>query len=82
MEPEFKLHLDETGKYQSEYLTFALQNLSKLDSYKNMIFNNINKNILSRTKKLEDLKSRINRIKAILPKLNECNNAMTIKSKK
>ena len=82
MEPELKLHLNETGKYRSEYLTFALQNLSKLDSYKDIIFNNINKNILSRAKKLEDLKSRINRIRAILPKLNECNNAMTIKSKK
>ena len=82
MEPELKLHLNETGKYRSEYLTFALQNLNKLDSYKDLIFNNINKNILSRVEKLQNLKSRINRIRAILPKLNECNNAMTIKSKK
>lgn len=82
MEPELKLHLNETGKYRSEYLTFALQNLSKLDLYKDQIFNNINKNIMSRVDKLQNLKSRINRIRAILPKLNECNNAMTIKSKK
>ena len=82
MEPELKLQLNETGKYRSEYLTFALQNLSKLDSYKDQIFNNINKNIMSRVDKLQNLKSRINRIRAILPKLNECNNAMTIKSKK
>ena len=82
MEPELKLHLNETGKYRREYLTFALQNLNKLDSYKDLIFNNINKNILSRVEKLQNLKSRINRIRAILPKLNECNNAMTIKSKK
>ena len=82
MDTELKLHVNETGKYRREYLTFAIQNLSKLDSYKDYIFNNINKSISSRVQKLQDLKSRINRIRAILPKLNECNNAMTIKSKK
>ena len=82
MEPELKINLNEAGKYRSEYLTSALQNLGKLDSYKDLIFNNINKNILSRVEKLQNLKSRINRIRAILPKLNESNNAMTIKSKK
>ena len=82
MEPELKLHLNGTGKYRSEYLTFALQNLGKLDSYKDLIFHNINKSILSRVEKLENLKSRINRIRAILPILNGAKNAMTIKSKK
>ena len=82
MDPELKLHINESGKYRTEYLTSAIQNLSKLDSYKDFIFNNINKNILSRVEKLQNLKSRINRIRAILPKLNECNNALTIKSKK
>lgn len=82
MDAELKVHINETGKYRTEYLTFALQNLSKLDSYKDFIFNNINKNIASRVQKLQNLKSRINRIREILPKLNEYNNAMTIKSKK
>ena len=82
MDAELKVHINETGKYRSEYLTFAIQNLSKLDAYKDYIFNNINKNIASRVQKLQNLKSRINRIREILPKLNECNSAMTIKSKK
>ena len=37
---------------------------------------------MSRVDKLQNLKSRINRIRAILPILNQCNNAMTIKSKR
>ena len=82
MDAELKVHINETGKYRTEYLTFAIQNLSKLDSYKDYIFNNINKNIASRVQKLQNLKSRINRIREILPKLNDCNSAMTIKSKK
>ena len=82
MDPDLKLHINATGKYRTEYLTSAIQNLSKLDSYKDFIFNNINRNISTRVQKLQDLKSRINRIKAILPKLNECNHAMTIKSRK
>ena len=82
MDAELKVHINETGKYRTEYLTCAIQNLSKLDSYKDYIFNNINKNIAARVQKLQNLKSRINRIREILPKLNECNNAMTIKSKK
>jgi hypothetical protein len=82
MDAELKVHINETGKYRSEYLTFAIQNLSKLDAYKDYIFNNINKNIASRVQKLQNLKSRINRIREILPKLNDCNSAMTIKSKK
>ena len=82
MDPELKLHINESGKYRTEYLTSAIKNLSKLDSYKDLIFNNINKNILARVEKLQNLKSRINRIRAILPKLNEYNNAITIKTKK
>lgn len=82
MDPELKLHINETGKFRSEYLTCAIQNLGKLDSYKDFIFNNINKSISARVQKLQNLKSRINRIRAILPKLSECNHAMTIKSKK
>ena len=82
MDPELKLHINETGKYRTEYLTFAIQNLSKLDTFKNLIFNNINRNIATRVQKLQNLKSRINRIRTILPKLSESNHAMTIKSKK
>ena len=82
MDADLKLNLNDTGKYHSEYLTTAIQNLSKLDSYKDFIFNNINKNLASRVEKLQNLKSRINRIKAILPKLSETNDAITIKSKK
>jgi hypothetical protein len=82
MDPELKLHINETGKFRSEYLTCVIQNLGKLDSYKDFIFNNINKSISARVQKLQNLKSRINRIRAILPKLSECNHAMTIKSKK
>ena len=81
MDPELKIHINELGKFRTEYITSAIQNLSKLDSFKDYIFNNINKNILSRVEKLQNLKSRINRIRAILPILNECNNALTIKSK-
>ena len=82
MEPELKLNINETGKYRTEYITCALQNLSKLDSYKDFIFNNINKQILARVQRLQNLKSRINRIRGILPKINENNRAMAIKSKK
>jgi hypothetical protein len=56
MDAELKVHINETGKYRTEYLTFAIQNLSKLDSYKDYIFNNINKNIASRVQKLQNLK--------------------------
>ena len=82
MDPDLKLHINETGKYKTEYLTCAIKNLSKLDSYKDLVFNNINKNIMLRVEKLQNLKSRINRIKGCLSKLNECNDAMTIKSKR
>ena len=37
MDAELKVHINETGKYRSEYLTFAIQNLSKLDAYKDYI---------------------------------------------
>ena len=82
MDAYLKLNLNDSGKYESEYLTNVIQNLSKLDSYKDFIFNNINKNLASRVEKLQNLKSRINRIRAILPKLTETNDAITIKSKK
>ena len=82
MDAYLTLNLNDTGKYHPEYLTNAIQNLSKLDSYKDFVFNNINKNLASRVEKLQNLKSRINRIKAILPKLEETNAAITIKSKK
>ena len=82
MDAYLTLNLNDTGKYHSEYLTNTIQNLSKLDSYKDFIFNNINKNLASRVEKLQNLKSRINRIRAILPKLTETNDAITIKSKK
>ena len=82
MDAYLKLNLNDSGKYQSEYLTNVIQNLSKLDSYKDFIFNNINKNLASRVEKLQNLKSRINRIRAILPKLTETNDAIAIKSKK
>ena len=82
MDLQLKLHINESGKYRTEYLTCVIQNLSKLDSYKDFIFNNINKNIVSRVEKLQNLKSRINRIRTILPILNERNDALTIKSKK
>jgi len=82
MDAYLPLNLNDIGKYHSEYLTNAIQNLSKLDSYKDFIFNNINKNLASRVEKLQNLKSRINRIRAILPKLTETNDAITIKSKK
>ena len=82
MEQELNINLNDTGKFRSEYLTSAIKTLSKLDSYKDVVFNNINKNLLSRVEKLQNLKSRINRIRAILPKINEYNSAITIKSKK
>ena len=82
MDAYLKLNLNDPGKYESEYLTNLIQNLSKLDSYKDFIFNNINRNLASRVEKLQNLKSRINRIRAILPKLTETNDAITIKSKK
>jgi hypothetical protein len=82
MDAYLKLNLNDSGKYSSEYLTNVIQNLSKLDSYKDFIFNNINKNLASRVEKLQNLKSRINRIRAILPKLTETNDALAIKSKK
>ena len=52
MDPELKIHINELGKFRTEYITSAIQNLSKLDSFKDYIFNNINKNILSRVEKL------------------------------
>ena len=71
MDAYLTLNLNDTGKYHSEYLTNTIQNLSKLDSFKDFIFNNINKNLASRVEKLQNLKSRINRLRAILPKLAE-----------
>ena len=44
MDAYLTLNLNDTGKYHSEYLTNTIQNLSKLDSFKDFIFNNINKN--------------------------------------
>ena len=82
MDAYLKLNLNDSGKYPTEYFTNVIQNLSKLDSYKDFIFNNINKNLAWRVEKLQNLKSRINRIRAILPKLTETNDAITIKSKK
>lgn len=82
MKVDLNIHINETGKFRAEYLTSAIQNLNKLDNYKNYVFNNINKNISDRVTKLQNLKSRINRIKEILPKLNEYKGALTIKSKK
>ena len=82
MDAYLKLNLNDSGKFPSEYFTNVVQNLSKLDSYKDFIFNNINKNLAWRVEKLQNLKSRINRIRAILPKLTETNDAITIKSKK
>ena len=82
MDAYLTLNLNDTGKYHSEYLTNTIQNLSKLDSFKDFIFNNINKNLASRVEKLQNLKSRINRLRAILPKLAETHDAITIKSKK
>ena len=82
MKADLNIHINETGKFRAEYLTSAIQNLNKLDNYKNYVFNNINKNISDRVTKLQNLKSRINRIKEILPKLNDYTNALTIKSKR
>ena len=82
MKADLNIHMNETGKFRAEYLTSAIQSLNKLDNYKDYVFNNINKNISDRVTKLQNLKSRINRIKEILPKLNEYKGALTIKSKK
>ena len=82
MKADLNIHINETGKFRAEYLTSAIQNLNKLDNYKNYVFNNINKNISDRVTKLQNLKSRINRIKEILPKLNDYSGALTIKSKR
>ena len=45
MDAYLKLNLNDSGKYPTEYFTNVIQNLSKLDSYKDFIFNNINKNL-------------------------------------
>ena len=77
---EISLNLYEINK--DECLPNILFSLSKLDNIKENIFYDINKGLQTRIERLQNFKSRINRIKQIISSLNNVTQAMMIKSKK
>ena len=77
---EISLNLNEINK--DECLPNILFSLSKLDNIKENIFYDINKGLQTRIERLQNFKSRINRIKQIISSLNNVTQAMMIKSKK
>ena len=68
--------------YEKENIKQMIEHFSILDNIKNNIFNKFNQGINIRIEKLQNLKSRINRLKQCILILNNRDKALTIKSKK
>ena len=77
---EISLNLYDINK--DECLPNILLSLSKLDNIKENIFYDINKGLQTRIERLQNFKSRINRVRQIISSLNNVTQAMMIKSKK
>jgi hypothetical protein len=82
MKTQYEISLNHNDLFKAESLTQVLNNLELLDSITEDVFLRINKNILEKKNKLENLKSRITRCSNIINLLESLPQALTIKSKR
>ena len=82
MKTHYEISLNYNDLFKNESLSQVINNLEKLDRISEDVFNRINKNILEKKTKLENLKSRINRASSIINSLETLPQALTIKSKR
>ena len=82
MKQNYEISLNSNCLYEKENIKQMIEHFSILDNIKNNIFNKFNQGINIRIEKLQNLKSRINRLKQCILILNNSEKAITIKSKK
>ena len=82
MKQNFEISLNSNCLYEKENIKQIIEHFSTLNNIKNNIFNKFNQGIKIRIEKLQNLKSRINRLKQCILILNNSERAITIKSKK
>jgi hypothetical protein len=82
MKQNYEISLNSNCLYEKENIKQMIEHFSILDNIKNNIFNKFNQGINIRIEKLQNLKSRINRLKQCILILNNSEKALTIKSKK
>lgn len=68
--------------FKNESLFQAISNLEKLEQISVDVFNRINKSLIDKKTKLENLKSRINRANCIISSFENLPQAITLKSKR
>jgi hypothetical protein len=82
MKTQFEVSINYNDLFRNESLSQIINNLEKLDAISEEVFNRINKNILEKKTKLENLKSRIHRCSSIISSFESLPQALTIKSRK
>ena len=82
MKTNYEISIIYNDLFKNESLTQAISNLEKLDQITNDIFNRINKSLMDKKTKLENLKSRINRANQIISNFENMSQALTLKSKR
>jgi hypothetical protein len=82
MKTQYEISLNHNDLFKAESLSQVLNNLEMLDFITEDVFLRINKNILEKKNKLENLKSRITRCSNIINLLETLPQALTIKSKR
>lgn len=79
---KYEISLSNSSIYRNESLIQVLDSLEKLENISNEIYGNLNKTILEKKLKLENLHSRLVRINKILGILENIPTAITLLSKK
>lgn len=82
MKTQFEIPTNYHSLYKNEGLTQILTSLDKLEQINSEVFNSINRSIIDKKTRLENLHSRIIRIGAIIKQLEQVPQAITLYSKK
>lgn len=82
MKTQFELSTNYNSLFKNEGLSQILTSLDKLEQINSEVFNSINRSIIDKKSRLENLHSRIIRIGAIIKQLEQVPQAITLYSKK
>jgi hypothetical protein len=82
MKTQFEVSINYNDLFKNESILQIISSLEKLEEITDEVFERINKNLLEKKGKLENLKSRINRANNIIASFETLPQALTIKSKR
>lgn len=82
MKSNYEISIVCNDLFKNESLFQAISNLEKLEQITLDVFNRINKSLIDKKTKLENLKSRINRANIIVSNFENLPQALTLKSKR